>query len=80
MCGGGLGKIFSTILSPIFGKQEQAETKVVEAPTKTDNGEAELMAQEQEKKKKAQAKGMRSNMLAGDSSAGSTGTKSLLGE
>ncbi len=64
------------------------QPKVTTKPTETSDGTAELMAQQNQRKKEAQKRGMSSNILRGssDSLGGSTSTdsnkgyKSLLGE
>lgn len=82
MCGGFVGKLLSPITT-LFGggrQQEVQQPKTIQNPTVLDNGEAALDAQQQEKKKKAQNAGFNSNILAGNTTSGSTSTKTLLGE
>lgn len=79
---GGIGDLFSSILSPILGGEEQqvVEPKTVSEPTVIDTGKEETDALQNNRKKRAQNQGFTSNILAGDSTSGSTGKKTLLGE
>lgn len=79
---GGIGDIFSSILSPIMGggSTEIVEPKTITQPTIIDEGKEETQEIQNSRKKRAQAQGFTSNILAGDTASGGTGKKTLLGE
>lgn len=79
---GGIGDIFSSILSPVFGggDSQVVEPKVISQPTILDEGKEETDAIQNRRKKRSQNAGFTSNILAGDTTSGSTGKKTLLGE
>lgn len=79
---GGIGKLFSSILSPILGDSSQSvvEPQTITQPTILNEGQEETQAIQNNRKKRAQNQGFTSNILAGDTASGGTGKKTLLGE
>lgn len=80
MCGGFLGNLIGGILG--FGSSNQSETpKVQTKPAEVEDGTAALKAQQDQKKRAANAHGMNSNILgASNTASAATGQKTLLGE
>lgn len=86
MCGGG-GGLFKSLFGAVgslFGlgqKQKVVEAKTPQAPiVDTASDTASLDAAQAQKKKRAMANGMSSNLLAGDTTGTTTATHSLLGD
>lgn len=80
MCGGFIGNLFSSILG-IGGSQQTVEPKVTTKPMEIDDGTASLKAQQDQRKRAANQRGMNSNILGANSTGNaSTGQKTLLGE
>ncbi len=79
MCGGFIGNLFSSILG--IGGQQSVEPKVTTKPAEIDDGTAALKAQQDQKRRAANNRGMNSNILGANSTGNAaTGQKTLLGE
>lgn len=82
----GLGGFFKNILSVVGLGGSQGQQKMVEAKTPEQpiidsaNDQSALDAEQNEKKKRANAQGLNSNLLAGDTSSAGIGRHNLLGD